>query len=121
VGPPRRDPASLLLNAISPVRGKRGRPRYRPQRLYADRGYDYDKYLRLLWERGIKPVIARRGSSPRIRPWRLPLGGGTNAWIHGFRRLRIRWEARDDIREAFLKLACCIMVLRRVRALRELQ
>jgi group II intron reverse transcriptase/maturase len=29
--------------------------------LYADRGYDYDKYRRLLWRRGIKPLIARRG------------------------------------------------------------
>jgi transposase len=25
----------------------------------------------------------------------------TNAWIHGFRRLRIRWDIRDDIHEAF--------------------
>jgi transposase InsO family protein len=29
--------------------------------LFADRGYDFDKYRRLLWKRGIKPVIARRG------------------------------------------------------------
>jgi transposase len=28
--------------------------------LIADRGYDHDKYRRLLWQRGIKPVIARR-------------------------------------------------------------
>jgi IS5 family transposase len=30
--------------------------------LLADRGYDHDKYRRLLRARGIKPVIARRGS-----------------------------------------------------------
>ncbi|WP_445530019.1 transposase [Streptomyces cyslabdanicus] len=41
----------------------------------------------------------------------------TNAWIHGFRRLRIRWEIRDDIHEAFLKLACCVITYRRVQAL----
>jgi hypothetical protein len=29
--------------------------------LVADRGYDYDKYRRLLRARGIRPVIARRG------------------------------------------------------------
>ncbi len=40
----------------------------------------------------------------------------TNAWIHGFRRLRIRWEIRDDIHEAFLKLTCCVITYRRVRA-----
>jgi hypothetical protein len=26
----------------------------------ADRGYDQDKYRRLAWQRGVKPVIARR-------------------------------------------------------------
>ncbi len=26
----------------------------------------------------------------------------TISWLHGFRRLRIRWERRDDIHEAFL-------------------
>ncbi|WP_374114222.1 transposase [Streptomyces sp. NK08204] len=44
----------------------------------------------------------------------------TNAWIHGFRRLRIRWEIRDDIHEAFLKLACCVITYRRVQALCQL-
>ena len=28
------------------------------------------------------------------------------ALLHWFRRLRIRWEIRDDIHEAFLSLAC---------------
>ncbi|RKE22058.1 DDE family transposase [Streptomyces sp. TLI_171] len=100
-----------LVDGVPCIRGKRGRPRNRPDQLYADRGYDYDKYRRLLWKRGIKPVIARRG---------VPHGSGlgavrwvverTNAWIHGFRRLRIRW----DIHEAFLKLACCVITYRRV-------
>jgi hypothetical protein len=26
--------------------------------LIADRGYDHDKYRRLLWQRGVKPIIA---------------------------------------------------------------
>ena len=34
-----------LVQAIPPVRGRRGRPRQRPDQLYADRGYDHDKYL----------------------------------------------------------------------------
>jgi hypothetical protein len=39
-----------LLDALHarPVRGKRGRPRRKPDRLPADRGYDHDKYRRLL-------------------------------------------------------------------------
>lgn len=31
-----------------------------------------------------------------------------------FRRLRIRWEIRDDIHEAFLSLACAIICWRRL-------
>ncbi|MBP2056832.1 IS5 family transposase, partial [Streptomyces griseochromogenes] len=52
-----------LLNAVLPIRGLRGRSRRTPRRLDADRGYDFDKYRRLLWKRGIKPVIARRGAA----------------------------------------------------------
>jgi hypothetical protein len=95
-----------------------GRPRHRPRQLFADRGYGFDKYRRFLWKRGVKPVIARHG---------VPHGSGlgwvrwvverTNPWIHGFRQLRIRWAIRDDVHEAFLKLACCVITYRRVQAL----
>jgi hypothetical protein len=37
------------------------------------------------------------------------------ALLHWFRRLRIRWEIRDDIHEAFLSLACAIICWRRMR------
>ena len=33
----------------------------RPDALYADRGYDHDKYRKQVREAEIKPVIARRG------------------------------------------------------------
>jgi transposase len=105
-----------LLAAIPPIRGKPGRPVRRPKRLLADRGYDHDKYRRLVWARGIKPVIARRGT---------PHGSGlgkqrwvaeqTIALLHWFRRLRVRWEIRDDIHEAFLTLACAIICWRRLK------
>src|SRR5437867_7828420 len=49
-----------LLERVPPVRGKPGRPRRRPERLSADRGYDHDTYRRQLRQRGIKPEIARR-------------------------------------------------------------
>ena len=51
-----------LVQAIPPVRGRRGRPRQRPDRLYAGRAYDHDKYRRQVRAKGITPVIARRGS-----------------------------------------------------------
>jgi transposase len=50
-----------LLDAVADVRGAVA-PRRRPERLTADRGYDHDKYRRLLRERGIRPEIARRQS-----------------------------------------------------------
>lgn len=51
-----------LIKAIPLVRGRVGRPRKRADCLYADRGYDHDKYRRLVWRTGIKPIISRRGT-----------------------------------------------------------
>ena len=33
----------------------------------------------------------------------------TFTWLHQFNRLRIRWEYRADVHEAFLKRACCLI------------
>jgi len=35
-----------------------------------------------------------------------------------FRRLRIRWEMRDDIHEAFLTLGCALTCWRRLNSFR---
>lgn len=104
-----------LLEAIPPVRGKRGRPRRRPTVVLADHGYDHDKYRRLVWDLSVKPLIARRGTEHGS-------GLGTQRWVverafahlHWFRRLRIRWEIRDDIHEAFLTLGCALICWRRL-------
>ncbi len=31
------------------------------------------------------------------------------SWLHPFRRLRVRWERRADMHEAFLSLACILI------------
>lgn len=106
-----------LLQAVPPVRGKRGRPRRRPDVLLADRGYDHDNYRRLVRDRGVKPLIARRGTEHGS-------GLGAQRWfvesafahLRGFRRLRIRWEIRDDIHEAFLTLGCAPICWRRLKS-----
>ncbi|MEU6578872.1 hypothetical protein [Streptomyces sp. NPDC046805] len=41
-----------LLDAIPQIRRVRERSRYRPRRLFSDRGYDHDKYRHLLRARG---------------------------------------------------------------------
>ena len=107
-----------LVQAIPPVRGRRGRPRQRPDTLYADRAYDHDKYRKQLRRLSITPGIARRGeehgSGLGVHRWVVEQ---TFALLHWFRRLRIRWEIRDDIHEAFLRLACAIICYRRLRNL----
>ncbi|MCZ1004181.1 IS5 family transposase [Streptomyces mirabilis] len=107
-----------LLDKIPAVAGVVGRPRHRPDSLLADRGYDHDKYRRLLWQRGIRPVIARRGEEhgSGLGIFRYVVER-TIAWLHGYRRLRIRWERRDDIHEAFLNLAVCLITHRHVQRL----
>ena len=98
------------------IRGKRGRPRQRPDVLFADRGYDHDIYRRQVRELGIRPLIARRGTEHGS-------GLGKDRWVveaafallHWFRRLRIRWEIRADIHQAFLTLGCVIICWRRLK------
>ncbi|MFE5948628.1 transposase [Streptomyces sp. NPDC056480] len=51
-----------------------------------------------------------RGSGLGVHRWAVER---TIAWLHGFRRLRVRWERRDDIHEAFLGLATCLVTHRR--------
>ena len=58
----------MLLDVLPSIRGLRGRPRRKPRRLYADRGYDFDKYRRLLWKRSIKPAIGPARRRPRLGP-----------------------------------------------------
>ncbi|MFI6231170.1 hypothetical protein ACIBCR_28125 [Micromonospora echinospora] len=80
------------------------------------RGYDYDCYRRQLRAKGITPVIARRGvgHGPGLGTRRRVVEQ-IIALLHWFRRLRIRWEIRDDIHEAFLTLACAIICWRRLQ------
>ncbi|MEU0446603.1 IS5 family transposase [Streptomyces tendae] len=72
-----------LLDAIPRIRGRRGRPCHKPKRLYVDRGYDFRKYRRLLWARGIVPKIAQRGaphgSGLGKTRW---VGERTFPWLH---------------------------------------
>lgn len=63
-----------LLQAVPPVRDKRGRPRRRPDVVVGDRGYDHDKYRRLVWGLGVKPLIAPPRHRARIRPGHPTLG-----------------------------------------------
>ncbi len=69
-----------LIDAVRPIGGRIGRPRKRPVVVLADRSYDHDKYRRLVRQRGITPIIARRGVERAF------------AHLHWFHWLRIHWD-----------------------------
>jgi transposase len=105
-----------LLDAVPPVAGVPGRPRFRPDALLADRGYDHDTYRRQVRARGITPVIARRltehGSCLGRFRWVVER---TFAWLHHFKRLLVRYDRHAEIHEAFLALGCCLVCFRRLQ------
>lgn len=105
-----------LIQAVPPIRGRCGQPLCRPRRLYADRGYDHDVYRDRVRRLEITPIIARRGtghgSGLGIHRWVVE---GALALLHWFRRLRIRWEIRDDIHQAFVTLGCASICWRRLK------
>jgi transposase len=103
-----------LVEAIPPVRGQRGRPRRRPDQVLGDRTYDWEPHRRALRSLRIGSVLAQRFIQHRsglgIYRWVVER---TLAWLHQFRRLRVRYEQRSDIHEAFLSLGRSLICLRR--------
>jgi transposase len=99
-----------LVEAIPPIGGKVGRPRRRPDKVQADRGYDSEPHREELRALGIEPVIGKRntehGSGLGVFRWVVER---TLSWLHQFRRLRIRYERRPEIHEAFLSIGCSLI------------
>jgi IS5 family transposase len=95
-----------LLATVEPVHGPRGRPRQRPAKLHADKGYDYPRCHAALHAARIADRIARRGieSSQHLGPIRWVVER-TLAWFPKFRRLEQCYEWRVDIQLAFHELA----------------
>lgn len=112
--------AESTLQKIS-VRQPRGRPRKRPLRVIADRGYDSDPLRRQLLKRGILLIVPHRKS--RTKPslndgrelrryrkrWKVER---TFAWLGNFRRLLVRYDHHLHVYEAFFHVACLIITLR---------
>ncbi len=104
------------LDDIPPVRnGKRSRPRRRPNKLHADKGYDCRRCRQECHVRGIQSRIARRGvdNSQRLGRHRWVVER-THAWLNRFRRLGVRYERRADIFLAFI-LGCALVCLNQIR------
>src|ERR1039458_4966282 len=102
--------ALALIDAIPSLQGERGRPRHRPDCVLGDRGYDAESIRQGLRDRRIVPWLAKRNTEhgSGLGRWRWGVGGNF-AWLNQFRRLRVRYEKRADIHEAFLSLACALI------------
>jgi transposase len=102
--------ALALVDAIPALKGQRGRPRRRPLQVLGDRGYDSEPLRRELRRRNILPWLGQRGqghgSGLGVYRWVIER---TLSWLHQFRRLRVRYERRADIHQAFLTLGCIII------------
>ena len=114
---------TLAEQTIAQVRVPRrgpGRPRTKPRRLIADRGYDSRALWERLHKRGIDLIVPhlrtrrRRWQDGRkLRRYRHRwIVERTNAWLHAFRRLVTRYEHDVGMYRAFVHLACVLIVLR---------
>ena len=100
-----------------------GRPRQKPERLIADRGYDSDPLRQHRARRGIELIVPHRRNRRKPptqdgralrrykRRWTVER---TFAWLGNFRRLVVRYDRSLTIYRAFFHIACFMIVLRRV-------
>ena len=108
-----------LVDAAAPfVAAHRQRPRpagRREDRLFADRAYHSQPHRAALRARGLLPVTGRRGQphGSGLGKTRWPVER-TLSWLHQFRRLRVRWEHRDDLHEALLTLGGALICARKL-------
>ena len=100
----------------------KGRPRQKPERVIADRGYDSDPLRERLKKRGIELIAPYRKNNQerryedgrKLRRYkRRWIVERTNAWFGQFRRLLVRHEHLLSTYYAFFYLACFIITLRR--------
>jgi transposase len=105
-----------LVDAIPPLQGVRGRRRWRPDCVVEDRGYDAAVIRCGLRTRGIVPLLARRriAHGSGLGRWRWVIER-TFVWLNQFRRLRVRYDKRAEIHEAFLSLGCALICWQALR------
>jgi transposase len=107
-----------LLDAIPPLPGPRGgRPRRKPKVLQGDRGYGFPWVIAAVRRRGIRPLLAPRGSEH---------GSGlgktryvveqAQSWLGNFRRLKLCYERTGEHFQAFHVLAACVICANKLAA-----
>lgn len=121
--------AQQTLDTIQVTR-PRGRPRQRPTKLVADRGYDSRAFRRMLRGRGIRMCIPPKRPPKNWKPkpgrpvvarkddYRLRFTVERSfAWLGNFRRLLIRWERLFSVYQSGFPFAVMLLCVRRATAL----
>lgn len=105
-----------LLDGIQGVKTTpgAGRPRRRPVKLHADKGYDNRRVRRYLTRRGITARITRRGidSGEKLGRHRWVVER-TMAWLLAYRRLALRYDRTATTINALARLAAALICYRR--------
>jgi transposase len=118
--------AEQTLQTIRVTR-PRGRPKRRPKKLVADRGYDSHDFRQALRRRGISMCIPpkRRPTSWWPKRGRPVLARKDNyrhrfkversfAWLGTFRRLLIRWESLFRVYRSFFAFGVMVLCIKRL-------
>jgi transposase len=113
--------AEETLSKVAVPRAGPGRPRQRPDRIIADKGYDSQDLWKRMKARGIDFIVPHK--SNRKNPYqdgrklrrfsRRWIVERTFAWLFNFRRLFVRYEHETRLFHAFFCLACALVVMRR--------
>ncbi|TDC81361.1 IS5 family transposase [Micromonospora sp. KC606] len=107
-----------LLDAVAPVRGRRGRPRHRPDKLHADKAYDQPALRQPVAAWGIRVRIARKDVEPSTRLGRHRwIVESCLSWLMRNRRIVRRYERYADHFDAFAVIAATLVCWRRLTKL----
>ena len=111
------------LEQVAVPRSGRGRPRKNPDRLIYDKAADSDPLRTRLARRGIELICPHRKKRKKPptqdgrplrrykRRWKVER---TFSWWGNFRRLVVRWDYHIEMYQAFVNVACLLIVLRQL-------
>jgi transposase len=110
------------LENVSVSRSGPGRPRKKPERIVADKGYDSRELREAMKRKGIDFIVPhlrtrkrRTQDGRKLRRYkRRWIVERTNAWLFNFRRLFVRYERLIEPYRGLLHFACALIALRRL-------
>lgn len=115
-------PFVMMLDSLPAVKMRdSGRPRYKPDAAVGDAGYGFDYIIKQVVERGVRPLLARRGKRGQPSVHGSGLGRvryvveRTIGWIANFRRIAQCYERTATSWQAFNDLACCVICANKLR------